>query len=417
MRRGIVLAAVICVVAVLIATALITLFALPWGPQRPPGSETTPTPAIPTAATPPSPRVTDVAIRPGDTLAGALRRGGFSPRQAEAVSAALVCAGANLRRLNPRDALSVTWAGDGVPAALEWAPSAWLQWAARPASSGGDGWEVRRVRTEPDVRVEAVRGRVTRSLFQAMEEAGEAPQLVVDLVEIFSSDFDFTADTRPGDRFRVLVEKRYAGARFVDYGRILAAQYASEGRTLSGVSWGGHGRPAYYDPDGRSLRKSFLKSPLEFTRITSGFTYARPHPVLGGVRPHLAIDYAAPVGTPVRAVADGHVLRAGWNGANGIQVHLRHRAGYETQYNHLSGLAPGIAAGARVGQRQLIGFVGATGLATGAHLDYRIAKRGVFVNPLGERFVPGEPIAPGERAAFLAHARTLIRRLEEHEPF
>jgi len=273
------------------------------------------------------------------------------------------------------------------------------------------------VRTEPDVRVEAVRGRVTRSLFQAMDEAGEAPQLVLDLVEIFSSDFDFTADTRPGDRFRVLVEKRYAGERFVDYGRILVAQYASEGRTLSGVGWEAKRRLAYYDPEGRSLRKSFLKSPLEFTRITSGFTYARPHPVLGGIRPHFAIDYAAPVGTPVRAVADGHVLRAGWSGANGIQVHLRHRAGYETQYNHLSGLGPGIAPGARVGQRQLIGFVGATGLATGPHLDYRIARNGVFVNPLGERFVPGEPIAPGERAAFLAHARALVRRLEEQAGF
>ena len=216
------------------------------------------------------------------------------------------------------------------------------------------------------------------------------------------------------DRFRVLVEKRYAGGRFVDYGRILVAQYASEGRTLTGVGWESKRRFAYYDPEGRSLRKSFLKSPLEFTRITSGFTYARPHPVLGGVRPHLAIDYAAPVGTPVRAVADGHVLRAGWNGGNGIQVHLRHRAGYETQYNHLSGLAPGIATGARVGQRQLIGFVGATGVATGAHLDYRIAKSGVFVNPLGERFVPGEPIAPGERAAFLAHARTQVRRVNEY---
>lgn len=414
MRRGIVLAAVICVVAVLAATALITLFALPWGPQRPPASDATPAPTTPTAAAPPPPRVTDVAIKPGDTLAGALRRGGLTARQADDVSMALARAGANLRRLNPRDPLSVTWTEEGAPAALEWAPSAWLQWAARPA---GDGWEVRRVQTEPDVRVEAVRGRVTRSLFQAMEEAGEAPQLVVDLVEIFSSDFDFTADTRPGDRFRALVEKRYAGERFVDYGRILVAQYASEGRTLSGVGWEGRRRLAYYDSEGRSLRKSFLKSPLEFTRITSGFTYARPHPVLGGVRPHLAIDYAAPAGTPVRAVADGHVLRAGWSGGNGIQVHLRHRAGYETQYNHLSGLGPGIAAGARVGQRQLIGFVGATGLATGAHLDYRIAKNGVFVNPLGERFMPGEPIAPGDRPAFLAYARTLVRRLEEQVPF
>src|SRR2546428_2450066 len=155
---------------------------------------------------------------------------------------------------------------------------------------------------------------------------------------------------------------------------------------------------AYYDLAGRSLRKSFLKSPLEFSRVTSGFTYARPHPILGGVRPHLAIDYGAPVGTPVRAVADGVVVHAGWNGGHGIQVHLRHRSGYETQYNHLSRIAPGLQAGARVRQKQIIGNVGATGLATGPHLDYRGAKNGPFVDALGAQFIPGEPV-PAAAAA------------------
>src|SRR5207237_4214173 len=153
-------------------------------------------------------------------------------------------------------------------------------------------------------------------------------QLVMELVDIFSSDFDFTADTRAGDRFRLLVEKRYAGEQFVDYGQILVAQYLSDGRVLTGVSFeGAGGRVAYYDPDGRSLKKSFLKSPLEFTRITSGFTYARPHPILGGVRPHLAIDYAAPVGTPVRPVADGVVPAAGWDRGPGRSVPVPRRAG------------------------------------------------------------------------------------------
>jgi murein DD-endopeptidase MepM/ murein hydrolase activator NlpD len=174
---------------------------------------------------------------------------------------------------------------------------------------------------------------------------------------------------------------------------------------------------AYYDPDGRSLKKSFLKSPLEFTRITSGFTYARPHPILGGVRPHLAVDYGAPVGTPVRAVADGAVMVAGWNGGNGIQVHLRHHAGYETQYNHLSRLGPGIRAGGRVSQRQVIGYVGSTGLSTGPHLDYRVAKNGRFVNPLGEKFIPGQPLDGAEHRRFVKDARTLVRQLEDASPF
>jgi murein DD-endopeptidase MepM/ murein hydrolase activator NlpD len=268
------------------------------------------------------------------------------------------------------------------------------------------------------VRVEAVYGEVERSLFEAVEALGESPQLVVELVEIFSSDFDFTADTRSGDRFRLLVEKRYAGDQFVDYGQILVAQYLSDGRVLTGVAYErAGGRVAYYDPDGRSLKKSFLKSPLEFTRITSGFTWARPHPILGGVRPHLAVDYAAPIGTPVRAVADAIVVAAGWNGGNGIQVHLRHRSGYETQYNHLARLAPGVRPGARVSQRQVIGYVGSTGLSTGPHLDYRVAKNGTFVNPLGERFIPGEPLSGAERGHFVREARTLVRRLEDAVAF
>jgi murein DD-endopeptidase MepM/ murein hydrolase activator NlpD len=160
-----------------------------------------------------------------------------------------------------------------------------------------------------------------------------------------------------------------------------------------------------------------LKSPLEFTRITSGFTYARPHPILGGVRPHLAIDYAAPVGTPVRAVADGVVVRAGWNGGNGIQVHIRHRSGYETQYNHLSRIPSDIHPGTRVHQKQIIGNVGATGLATGPHLDYRIVHNGTYVNPLSEKFIPGEPIPPAVRPDFVRQSRELVARLEAAAPF
>jgi murein DD-endopeptidase MepM/ murein hydrolase activator NlpD len=280
------------------------------------------------------------------------------------------------------------------------------------------GWEIRRAETRPDVRVEAVGGEVRRSLFEAVEAVGESPQLVLELVEIFSSDFDFTADTRSGDRFRLLVEKRYAGEQFVDYGQVLVAQYLSDGRMLTGVGFEpSGGRTAYYDLDGRSLKKSFLKSPLEFTRITSGFTYARPHPILGGVRPHLAVDYGAPVGTPVRAVADGTVVLAGWNGGNGIQVHLRHFSGYETVYNHLSRLAPGLRAGSPVGQRQVIGYVGSTGLSTGPHLDYRVAKNGRFVNPLDEKFIPGQPLDGAEHGRFLKEARALVRRLEDAAPF
>ena len=399
--------------ALLLAAATLGVFT----PPELPRVALTPSPPEPEPepAAAPSVRTSTVTLRPGDTLLSALSRLGFGRRASSEVAEALRVSGADLRRLRPKDELEVTWTLDGEPVAVRWEPSPWLGFAAVATDAG---WEVRRADTRPDVRVEAVQGEVRRSLFESVEALGESPQLVMDLVEIFSSDFDFTADTRAGDRFRLLVEKRYAGDHFVDYGQILVAQYLSDGRVLTGVGFeGAGGRVAYYDPDGRSLKKSFLKSPLEFTRITSGFTYARPHPILGGVRPHLAVDYAAPIGTPVRAVADGTVLAAGWNGGNGIQVHLRHRSGYETEYNHLSRLGPGLRAGTRVSQRQVIGYVGSTGLSTGPHLDYRVAKNGRFVNPLGERFIPGEPLAGEDHRRFVKDARSLVRRLEDAAAF
>jgi murein DD-endopeptidase MepM/ murein hydrolase activator NlpD len=403
--------------------AVVLLAASAFYVLRPSGSPTTAaTPAdeptvAPVATEPPAPQVRteSVTLRRGDTLVSALGRHGLDRRASTGIAAALKSGGADLRRMRPRDELEITWTLDGEPIGLRWEPSPWLGFAVVATDAG---WEVRRGETRPDVRIEAVGGELKRSLFEAVEAMGESPQLVLDMVEIFSSDFDFTADSRSGDRFRLLVEKRYAGDQFVDYGQILVAQYLSDGRILTGVSFEpAGGRAAFYDLEGRSLKKTFLRSPLEFTRVTSGFTYARPHPILGGLRPHLAVDYGAPVGTPVRAVADGIVLRAGWNGGNGIQVHLRHHAGYETMYNHLSRLGPGVRRGRRVDQRDVIGYVGSTGLSTGPHLDYRVKKHGRFVNPLSEKFLPGQPLEGSEHRRYLKEARTLVRQLEDSSPF
>jgi murein DD-endopeptidase MepM/ murein hydrolase activator NlpD len=355
-----------------------------------------------------------VEVRRGETLARTLMRAGLEARAANELSAQFRKNGADLRRLRTGASVEIVSNFRREVVTVRYEASPWMSFAARAVRGG---WQVGRAETVPDVRVEAVRGVVQRSLFDAVERSGESARLVLEMVEIFSSDFDFTADTRAGDRFRLLVEKRYAGDTFVDYGRILVAQYASGGKVLTGVGLEQASRYGHYDLAGQSLKKSFLKSPLEFSRITSGFTYARPHPILGGVRPHLAIDYAAPVGTPVRAVADGVVVHAGWNGGNGIQVHLRHRSGYETQYNHLSRISDGIRPGTRVRQKQIIGNVGATGLATGPHLDYRVARNGTFVNPLSEKFIPGEPISPGARPDFQRHAREMLARLEATAPF
>jgi murein DD-endopeptidase MepM/ murein hydrolase activator NlpD len=275
----------------------------------------------------------------------------------------------------------------------------------------GETWAASRRDVPVDRRVVLVAGTLNENLFESMEALREQAQLVLDFAEIFAWDFDFASDSQPGDRFRMLVEKVYTGDQFVKYGRILAAEYQSEGTTHTGIYFRDKDGGSYYTPAGESLRRSFLKSPLEFTRISSRYSFRRRHPILGGVRPHLAVDYAAPHGTPVWAVADGSVEFAGWKGGNGNTVILRHRVNFKTMYNHLSGFGKGIRAGTKVTQRQVIGYVGTTGLSTGPHLDYRVIKDGRFVNPLKETFLPGKPMSPASRPSFFQARDSLLAQL------
>jgi murein DD-endopeptidase MepM/ murein hydrolase activator NlpD len=382
-------------------------------PESPPPAAAVPEPDPPVEALA-TLRSEIVEFRKRDTFIALLLRGEVPPATAHEIVGMLRSAGADLRRVRPGEKLELSRDADGRLVTLAYAPSPWVRFEL--ADRGG-GWEVDRLEAAREVRIEVRQDEIRNSLWDAVEGGAVAPGVLLDFVQIFESEFDFTADTRPGDRLRLLVEAHYADGVHVEYGRILAAQYLSEGQTLTGVGFQGAKRFAYYDLQGRTLRKAFLRSPLQFTRISSGFTYRRPHPILGGVRPHLAIDYAAPTGTPVWAVADGVVQFAGRKGGNGIQVLLRHRSGYKTYYNHLSRIARGVRSGARVSQKQVIGYVGSTGLSTGPHLDYRVSRHGRFVNPLSEKFLPGEPIAKAQRAQFMEYARALGERLEEEAPF
>jgi len=252
-----------------------------------------------------------------------------------------------------------------------------------------------------DQRTEVVEGVISSSLFGAVNDAGEQDQLALDLAEIFAWDIDFHTELQKGDSFKVAVEKMYLDGRLSRYGRILSAEFVRGDRTLKAVRFeGGRGVGGYYAPDGRPLRKAFLRSPLKFSRISSGFTHSRFHPILKTMRPHLGVDYAAPVGTPVMASGDGVVILAGWSGGYGKTVRIRHPNGFETLYGHLSRI--NVRLGQRVTQEMFIGAVGMTGLATGPHLDYRMIKSGVFLNPLKIQSPPAEPVPRAERAAFEA---------------
>ena len=238
----------------------------------------------------------------------------------------------------------------------------------------------------------------TSSLIGAIDAAGEKVQLALSLAEVFSGSIDFNSDLQPGDGFEVVFERATHAGEFAGYGSILAARFVNDGREHYAFRWtdAATGKSSYYDENGRSLRRFFLKSPLRFEpRITSGFSLKRLHPVHGTYRAHLGVDYGAPTGSAVVSVAGGTVVSAGWAGGGGNQVRLKHAGGYETYYLHLSRFAKGIRAGARVSQGEVIGYVGATGTATGPHLDYRLRKNGVFVNPRIEhgKLPPGEPIA------------------------
>jgi murein DD-endopeptidase MepM/ murein hydrolase activator NlpD len=247
-----------------------------------------------------------------------------------------------------------------------------------------------------DARLVKVVGEIRSSLFEAMDAAGEGDSLTIAFAEILAWEIDFYKDVREGDRFKLVVEKVYKGDQFIQYGTIHAVEYQRGEKVIRGLRY----KEGYYNENGISLKKAFLKAPLKFSRISSKFSRARAHPILGGIRPHYGVDYAAPLGTPIWAVADGAVASCGWNSGFGNQVILRHTNGYTTCYGHLSAFGPGIRKGVRVKQRQVIGYVGSTGLSTGPHLDYRLLKNGQFRNPLRESFIPGVPIAKKEMEAF-----------------
>jgi len=265
------------------------------------------------------------------------------------------------------------------------------------------------IKTIPSTtEVVGVSGTVRDALFNAVMDAGERPELAIALADIFGWDLDFYSDPRPGDTFRLLVEKkRYLeasaglGLPAGSYGRILAAEYNNAGRVYQAVLFREpSGRAAYYAPDGQSMQKAFLRSPLKFTaRISSRFSRSRFHPILRRHRPHLGIDYAAPAGAPVQAIGDGRVVFAGYKGGAGRVVHLRHANGYETQYLHLSSIL--VATGQRVAQGQIIGRVGSTGLSTGPHLDFRVLQHGAFRNFLSLKLPPALPVAKADWNEFV----------------
>ena len=365
---------------------------------------------VPESPIAPAPRILAGKIEKGQTLSSALRSVGVSEGIAESISRQLAPY-VNLRQIQPGEAFEIRTTPEGK----------FLQFTYRTRSpdiyqitqTPSGQWVTEKKEIQIDKYWSKVSGEIASSLFEAMDALGERDSLVFDFVDIFSWEIDFHSDPQKGDRFELLVEKYFLGEKFLRYGRILFAAYHGANRKREAFYYEPPGEAGgYYDQRGESMRKALLRSPLKFTRISSGYSRSRLHPIFRERRPHLGIDYAAPEGTPVVAIGDGIVTACGVHGGFGKQVVLRHANGYESSYGHLSRFAPGIQRGKRVRQKEIIGFVGSTGSSTGPHLDFRLRQHLTFVNPLRVVQPPSAPLKAEQREAFQEAIRPVLSFIE-----
>lgn len=270
----------------------------------------------------------------------------------------------------------------------------------------GDDFSASKKPIEYEIEVVAGKGTITDSLFGAAAEVGIEDKVTLELATIFSGDIDFATDIREDDSFSIVYERRSLDGKDAGAGNVLAARFINDGKTFEAFRY----KDAFYDTDGNSLARQFLKSPLNYARISSGFSYQRTNPVTKQVTPHRAIDYAAPSGTAVIATADGTVSLAGSKGDLGITVELKH-GNYLTQYAHLSSVAKGLKKGATVSQGDVVGYVGSTGISTGPHLQYALFDGGTPINPLTIDSERSEPVSESERASFENAKRAYIEKL------
>ena len=277
-----------------------------------------------------------------------------------------------------------------------------------------EGFQSRNELIEYDIEINKASGEIASSLFETAAEQGVEDGVIMEITNILAWQVDFVSDVRTGDSFKVVYEKRYRNGEYVDYGRVLGVEFTNQGKESWAIYFEDpEGTKGYYDLEGGSTKKAFLKSPLQYKYISSGYTNSRFHPVLKRYLPHRAIDYAARAGTPIAAVGKGRVTYAGRKGGDGVFVEIRHNKGYTTQYSHLQNIAKGIKVGTQVEQNDIIGYVGSTGYSTGPHLQYAMKKDGVAVNPLEVDQPSADPIQEVFLDDFLSTASQIKQKLNE----
>lgn len=348
-------------------------------------------------------------VRRGDTLDRMFRRQGLDSADLVTIMG-LEAARENLRILRPGDEIAVRHEGArvlGVSRQIDTFNTLHIERTA-------DGFNAGVSELDYQTRSSRTTGEIRSSLFEAAAQSGVTDGTIMKLASIFASDIDFVLDLRDGDTFTIIYEEMWHDGEKLAEGEILAAEFVNQGRSHRAIRYeGSDGRASYYTPEGKSLRKAFVRAPLAFSRVSSDFNPRRRHPILNTIRAHTGVDYAAPSGTPIRAPGDGKVVFRGRKGGYGNAIILQHAGGITTLYGHLSGFAKATREGRRVTQGEVIGFVGATGLATAPHLHYEYRINGRYMNPRTVKLPDAAtPIESSERPNFLRAAAPLIARLD-----
>ena len=374
----------------------------------------TPPPSLPQMDEPdeaPEPQVpwTTVTVKRGDSLAKLFDDRGLPATDWLAISQ-LPEHGKTLTRLKPGDEIRLRRDRRGTLKALKYPLSSEKTLVVTRA---GDGFTAKTISHPLERRVRHAQATIDSSLFLAGQEAGLSERVIMELAQIFAWDIDFALDIRKGDSFTILYEELYRDGEHVGNGPILAAQFNNQGRTIKAVRYEvAGGKAEYYTPDGRNMRKAFLRTPVDFTRISSRFNPGRRHPVLNKIRAHRGVDYAAPTGTSVKAAGDGKIVFRGRKGGYGNVIIIEHAGRYSTLYAHLSGFSRKVRLGSRVEQGQIVGFVGMTGLATGPHLHYEFRVNGIHKDPLKVKLPTAEPLPKQYHQDFDRHAAPLLAQLD-----
>lgn len=370
-------------------------------------------PATKVADAPPADPLTHlVTVANGDTLSTVFQKAGLTPTHLhEALNSSDDAK--RFGQLKVGQVLEVKLTQDG---GLQHLQSKLSDLETITLSKTDKGFDFKRDLAKPTIRTTYAHGVINSSLFLSAKRAGLSHSMTMDLTNVFGYDIDFARDLREGDEFEVIYEQKVVNDKQVGDGNILAARFVNRGKAYTAVRYTNKaGSTSYYTADGNSMRKAFIRTPVDFARISSRFSMGRFHPILNKIRAHKGVDYAAPRGTPIKAAGDGRVQLAGRRGGYGNTIIIQHNKTYTTLYGHMQGFAKGIKTGSTVKQGQVIGYIGTTGLSTGPHLHYEFQVNGVHVDPLSQKMAMADPISGPDKARFMQLSKPLMAQMDQEK--